>query len=34
MPELDIPWSYPFVLIVMISLGITLAVYFRRKRWI
>lgn len=34
MPELDIPWSYPILLIGMLTLGITLAVYFRRKRWI
>ncbi len=34
MPELDIPWSYPLLLITMGFLGTTLAIYFRRKRWI
>ncbi len=34
MPELDIPWSYPLLLIMMAFLGTTLAIYFRRKRWI
>lgn len=34
MPELDFPWSYPILLVGMLILGITLAVYFKRKRWI
>jgi len=34
MPELEIPWSYPFLLFIMAFLGIILALYFRRKKWI
>ena len=34
MPELDFPWSYPILLFGMLILGTTLALYFRRKRWI
>ncbi|MFW9962073.1 MAG: magnesium/cobalt transporter CorA [Candidatus Sifarchaeia archaeon] len=34
MPELEIPWSYPLLIIAMLSLGITLTLYFRQKRWI
>ena len=34
MPELDIPWSYPLLLVIMAFLAIILAIYFRRKRWI
>ena len=34
MPELDFPWSYPLLLIVMALLAIILAIYFRKKRWI
>jgi len=34
MPELDIPWSYPFLLVIMAFLGITLTLYFRQKKWI
>ncbi|MFW9961081.1 MAG: magnesium/cobalt transporter CorA [Candidatus Thorarchaeota archaeon] len=34
MPELDILWSYPLLLITMVLLGTTLAIYFKRKRWI
>ena len=34
MPELDIPWSYPLLLLAMLFLGIALTLYFRQKRWI
>jgi magnesium transporter len=34
MPELDIPWSYPLLLLTMAFLGIILTFYFRQKRWI
>lgn len=34
MPELEIPWTYPLLLITMLSLGIILTLYFRQKRWI
>jgi magnesium transporter len=34
MPELDNPWSYPLLLVIMLFLGITLTLYFRQKKWI
>lgn len=34
MPELDFPWSYPILLLVMTFLGISLTFYFRQKKWI
>ena len=34
MPELEWPWGYPFVLIVMLGIGITMLIYFRRKKWL
>jgi magnesium transporter len=34
MPELKVPWAYPFVWSVMGVVGILMLVYFRRKRWL
>jgi magnesium transporter len=34
MPELSIPWAYPTVWIIIISVGVTLLGYFRYKKWI
>jgi magnesium transporter len=34
MPELTWRWSYPAILIVMALAGISMLVYFRRKRWL
>lgn len=34
MPELEWHWGYPLVLLVMLAVGILMAIYFRRKRWI
>jgi magnesium transporter len=33
MPELDWKWAYPAVWITMISVGIAMYVWFKRKRW-
>ncbi len=33
MPELDVPWAYPLVLIVMVLSAILPFLYFRRKGW-
>ncbi|MBU1487376.1 magnesium/cobalt transporter CorA [bacterium] len=33
MPELSWPWGYPIVLLVMMAVGISMMVYFRRKKW-
>jgi len=33
MPELSIPWAYPLVWIVMISIGVILVLFFRHKNW-
>jgi magnesium transporter len=34
MPELNSPWGYPMVYIVMLAVTIVMLVYFRRKRWL
>ena len=34
MPELEWPWGYPSIWIVMIVLALLMVVYFRRKRWL
>lgn len=34
MPELTMPWGYPIVLGVMITIGASLAAFFRWKKWL
>jgi len=34
MPELDWPWGYPAVLLIMAVITIVMLVYFRKKKWI
>jgi magnesium transporter len=34
MPELELPWGYPAVLILMLVIALLMVVYFRRKKWI
>lgn len=34
MPELQWPWGYPAIWVIMIAIVVVMAVYFRRKRWI
>lgn len=34
MPELHWQWGYPFVLLLMLSIAISMLVYFRKKRWL
>lgn len=34
MPELEWPWGYPLVLILMLAVTIFMLLYFRRKKWI
>jgi magnesium transporter len=34
MPELEWPWAYPLVWIVMVSIAGLMVVYFRKKRWL
>ncbi len=34
MPELESPWGYPFVLLVMLAVGVSMVIYFRRKKWL
>jgi magnesium transporter len=34
MPELDQPWGYPAVLILMLAIAVVMLVYFRRKKWL
>lgn len=34
MPELQWRWGYPAALLVMATVGVSMAIYFRRKKWI
>lgn len=34
MPELDLPWAYPLLLIIMALVVVLMFVYFRRKKWL
>jgi magnesium transporter len=34
MPELTHPWGYPLAWAVMIGIGLTMLLYFRKKRWL
>ncbi len=34
MPELEWFWGYPFVLGVMLTIGVSMVIYFRRKKWL
>jgi magnesium transporter len=33
MPELNEPWGYPAILAVMFVLGVSMVLYFKRKKW-
>ena len=34
MPELKWHWAYPMVWVIIIAIGITMLLYFRRKKWL
>lgn len=34
MPELEWPWGYPLVLLLMLAVSVFMLIYFRRKKWI
>ena len=34
MPELEQPWGYPAVLILMLTIAVVMLIYFRRKKWL
>ncbi len=34
MPELEWPWGYPLVLLLMLAVAVFMLIYFRRKKWI
>lgn len=34
MPELEMPWGYPVVLIVMALIGIAMLLFFKKRRWL
>jgi magnesium transporter len=34
MPELGWRFGYPMVMIVILGIGVTMIVYFRRKKWL
>jgi magnesium transporter len=34
MPELESPWGYPMIYVVMLIIGVVMLIYFRRKKWL
>jgi len=34
MPELEWPWGYPSILSIMVAIGVSMLVYFKRKKWL
>jgi len=34
MPELELPWGYPGLLVLMIVVGLAMVAYFRSKKWL
>lgn len=34
MPELESPWGYPAVLLVMMGIGLAMFIYFKLKKWL
>ena len=34
LPELELPYAYPTVLLVMLIIAVSMIVYFRRKKWL
>jgi magnesium transporter len=34
MPELKVPWAYPFVWGVMVVVGLLMVSYFKKRRWL
>ncbi|MFO8078617.1 MAG: magnesium/cobalt transporter CorA [Thermoplasmatota archaeon] len=34
MPELNWFWGYPFALLIMMSMAVTMIIYFKRKKWL
>jgi magnesium transporter len=34
MPELEWRWGYPLILLIMITIGILMLFYFKRKKWL
>jgi len=34
MPELEWHWGYPAILFIMLTIGTSMLIYFRRKKWL
>jgi len=34
MPELEWPWGYPMIWVLMIAIFISMVIYFRKKDWL
>lgn len=34
MPELDWRWGYPSILLVMVTVGVSMLIYFKKKKWL
>jgi magnesium transporter len=33
MPELEWPWAYPAVLLVMLAIALSMVTYFKKRKW-
>jgi magnesium transporter len=33
MPELNLPWTYPALLVFMALVSASMIIYFKRKKW-
>jgi magnesium transporter len=33
MPELAVPWAYPLTWVIMLGMGVTMLLYFKRRNW-
>jgi magnesium transporter len=34
MPELEWPLGYPLILLIMASIGFSMLIYFKRRKWL
>lgn len=34
MPELERPWGYPLILLIMLVIGVSMLIYFRKRKWL
>ena len=34
MPELDVPWAYPLVIVICVAIVVVSLVFFKKKKWL